>query len=174
MREALFTKPSSKVTWLCAAFLLGYVGLEVGLGGWIVVFMTKVRGGSAFASGMTATGFWMGLTVGRVILGFVTPRLGEKLAISVSLYNHNLNIRCVSIIHSFVQFFPGVPIFPFLPVFVYLHYSIPTFVKFLGFNFYLLTLVEFKKLGFQPSTKKEKRALLTNIIIDLPPHGHGI
>jgi hypothetical protein len=34
---------------------------------------------------MVATGFWMGITVGRIVLGFVTPRLGEKLAITVSL-----------------------------------------------------------------------------------------
>jgi fucose permease len=71
------------VTWLCALFLLGYVGVEVALGGWIVTFMLRVRDGSSFASGMTATGFWMGLTVGRIVLGFVTPRIGEKLAISV-------------------------------------------------------------------------------------------
>lgn len=32
---------------------------------------------------MSATGFWLGITVGRVILGFVTPRIGEKLAIMV-------------------------------------------------------------------------------------------
>lgn len=45
--------------------------------------MIRVRNGSAFASGMTATGFWLGITVGRVILGFVTARVGEKLAIAV-------------------------------------------------------------------------------------------
>jgi len=70
---------------LCALFLLGYVGIEVALGGWIVVFMIQVRQGAEFASGMTAMGFWLGITVGRVVLGFVTPRLGEKLAISVSI-----------------------------------------------------------------------------------------
>lgn len=84
MKEALFTMPSARVTWLCAAFLLGYVGIEVALGGWIVVFMIRVRHGAAFASGMTATGFWLGITVGRLVLGFVTPRVGEKLSIAVS------------------------------------------------------------------------------------------
>lgn len=74
------------MTWLCALFLLGYVGVEVALGGWIVTFMIRVRDGSAFASGMTATGFWLGITVGRIVLGFVTPRVGEKIAISVSTH----------------------------------------------------------------------------------------
>ncbi|KAJ5466641.1 hypothetical protein N7539_009370 [Penicillium diatomitis] len=82
LRAALFKRPSARVTWLCSLFLLGYVGCEVALGGWIVTFMIRVRHGSAFASGMTATGFWLGITVGRVILGFVTPRLGEKVAIA--------------------------------------------------------------------------------------------
>lgn len=83
MKEALVRLPFAQVTWICAMFLLGYVGVEVALGGWIVKFMLQVRDGNPFASGMTATGFWMGLTVGRIILGFVTPKLGEKLAIAV-------------------------------------------------------------------------------------------
>ena len=86
MKEALIRMPQARVTWLCALFLLGYVGIEVALGGWIVKFMLEVRNGEEFASGMTATGFWMGITVGRIVLGFVTPRLGEKLAIAVSTY----------------------------------------------------------------------------------------
>ncbi|KAE8550930.1 hypothetical protein EYB25_007162 [Talaromyces marneffei] len=85
LKQALFSKSAARVTWLCAAFLLGYVGTEVSLGGWVVTFMMRVRDGGAFASGMTATGFWIGITVGRVVLGFVTPRIGEKIAIIVYL-----------------------------------------------------------------------------------------
>ncbi|KAF1840897.1 MFS general substrate transporter [Cucurbitaria berberidis CBS 394.84] len=85
MKEALIRLPHARVTWLCALFLLGYVGAEVALGGWIVKFMLEVRKGGQFASGMTATGFWMGITFGRIVLGFVTPRLGEKLAITIYL-----------------------------------------------------------------------------------------
>lgn len=97
MKEALVRLPNARVTWLCALFLLGYVGIEVALGGWIVKFMLEVRDGEDFASGMTATGFWMGITVGRIILGFVTPRLGEKLAIAVSFFP---SIACYPNIHS--------------------------------------------------------------------------
>lgn len=39
--------------------------------------MTKVRSASSFTSGVTATGFWAGMTVGRVGLSFLTARLGE-------------------------------------------------------------------------------------------------
>lgn len=50
------------------------------------MFMIRVRGGDPFASGMTATGFWLGITVGRLVLGFVTPRFGERLSVTVYLF----------------------------------------------------------------------------------------
>ena len=78
-KEAL----KSRVIWICAAFLLIYVGIEVSIGGWVVTFMINIRHSTPFAAGMAETGFWLGITLGRVILGFVTPRIGEKLAILV-------------------------------------------------------------------------------------------
>ncbi|KAI1377364.1 putative MFS transporter [Hypoxylon crocopeplum] len=75
---ALCRMPAARVAWTCAAFLLGYAGIEVALGGWIVLFMIEVRNGEAFASGMSAMGFWLGITVGRAVLGFVTVRFGIK------------------------------------------------------------------------------------------------
>ncbi len=71
------------LTWVVAVFLLGYVGVEVSLGGWIPTFMIKVRHAEPFLAGLSVTMFWLGLTLGRVILGFVTGRIGEKLAITV-------------------------------------------------------------------------------------------
>ncbi|EEH22691.1 hypothetical protein PABG_04902 [Paracoccidioides brasiliensis Pb03] len=97
MRDIIFTKifgtshtaeaAKNKVTWICSFFLIAYVGIEVALGGWIVTFMVRVRHASHFASGMASTGFWAGLTVGRVVLGFVTPRLfrSEKHAVAAYL-----------------------------------------------------------------------------------------
>jgi fucose permease len=73
------------LTWLLSVFLLGYVGGEVSLGGWIVTFMLRVRGAGDFEAGMAVVGFWLGLTIGRVVLGFVTGRVGEKLAIAIYL-----------------------------------------------------------------------------------------
>lgn len=48
-----------------------------------MTFMKEVRHAAPFSSSMTSTGFWLGITLGRVILGFVTPLIGEKIAISV-------------------------------------------------------------------------------------------
>lgn len=79
MRVAL----NNRVTWVCAVFLLVCVGIEVAISGWVVVFMMKVRHAAPFAAGMGETGYWLGLTVGRVVLGFVTGRLGEMTAVFV-------------------------------------------------------------------------------------------
>ncbi|PQE14339.1 hypothetical protein CJF30_00006917 [Rutstroemia sp. NJR-2017a BBW] len=81
MREAF----GHKLTWIFAAFVFGYVGLEVSLGGWIVEFMTRVRSASTFNATMTSTGFWGGMTVGRILLSFVTARLGEFTSVLVYL-----------------------------------------------------------------------------------------
>lgn len=71
-----------RVTWTVAVFLLFYVGAEVALSGWVVTFMQRVRGAPAFDSSLTSTGFWLGVTVGRLVLGFITPKIGERWAIT--------------------------------------------------------------------------------------------
>ncbi|KAH8424245.1 uncharacterized protein LDX57_013056 [Aspergillus melleus] len=83
LRRALFQRPYAWVTWTCASYILVYMGVEVTIGGWTVTYMLRVRHADLFASDMAATGFWLGLTCGRFILGFVTSRLGQALAITV-------------------------------------------------------------------------------------------
>ncbi|OQE07059.1 hypothetical protein PENVUL_c015G08625 [Penicillium vulpinum] len=102
--SVLSTMPSARVTWTCSIFLLGYVGVEVALGGWIVTFMKEVRHAAPFASSMTSTGFWLGITLGRFMLGFVTPLMGEKLAISVYI---SLEIVCCTILYLVPNFWAG-------------------------------------------------------------------
>lgn len=77
----------NKITLLASFFLLLYVGVETGVGGWVVTFMLRVRKGSPFSSGLTSTGFWLGVTVGRLTLGFVTARVfrNEKHAVAAYL-----------------------------------------------------------------------------------------
>lgn len=57
----------------------------VGLGGWVVSFMLNVRNASPYASGISGTGFWAGMALGRAVLGFVTERFGERLCLIVYL-----------------------------------------------------------------------------------------
>lgn len=108
------------ITWICAIFLLGYVGVEVSLGGWLVTFMLRVRDGDAFGSGLVAMGFWLGITVGRVVLGFITGKIGEKTAIAAYLAISMALELCFWLIPNFISsaifagwlgFFLG-PLFP--------------------------------------------------------------
>ena len=48
--------------------------------------MRRERSGDPFASGMVATGFWTGIAVGRFLLAYLTPKLGEACSDSKYLY----------------------------------------------------------------------------------------
>ncbi|KAJ5766200.1 uncharacterized protein N7511_003816 [Penicillium nucicola] len=104
LRNILFKMPAARVTWICSVFLLGYVGIEVALGGWVVTFMKEVRHAAPFSSSMTSTGFWLGIAVGRIILGFVTPLIGEKLAITIYI---SLEMGLCLVLYLVPNFFAG-------------------------------------------------------------------
>ncbi|SPO05788.1 related to tetracycline resistance proteins [Cephalotrichum gorgonifer] len=108
------------ITWVLAFFLLFYVGAEVSLGGWVVTFMLRVRHADPFLAGITVTLFWLGITLGRLILGFVTGRVGEKLAITAYLalcvvlellYWFVPHFAAAAVFIVFLGFFLG-PLFP--------------------------------------------------------------
>ena len=108
---------TNKVTWMAASFLLAYVGIEVAIGGWTVSFMLHVRHGTAFASGLTSTGFWVGVTVGRIVLGFVTGRVfkNEKWAITAYL---TITIALILIFWLIPQFIVSAVAVAFIGFFI--------------------------------------------------------
>ncbi|KAG8216750.1 hypothetical protein J3R82DRAFT_6965 [Butyriboletus roseoflavus] len=67
---------------LLAAFLLCHIGAEVTLRGWIVTYIIDLRNGGS-SSGYISTGFWAGLTIGRVALIKVNNLIGERHAFLV-------------------------------------------------------------------------------------------
>ena len=70
-----------RVVWFAALFLLFYVGAEVTLGAWSYSFLTEERHGDAVLMGTLVSGYWFGLTAGRVALAHLTQRLGAKRVI---------------------------------------------------------------------------------------------
>ncbi|KAI1499516.1 MFS transporter-like protein [Biscogniauxia marginata] len=76
---------SRAVVWICAAYLLVYVGTESVISGWIVVFMMRIRHASLYDSGLCSTAFWVGMACGRLFLGIVTERIGLRRAVMVYL-----------------------------------------------------------------------------------------
>ncbi|KAF7320897.1 MFS general substrate transporter [Mycena chlorophos] len=63
-----------------AIFLTVYVGVEVTIGSWIVSFLINVRHGGA-NTGYVSSGFFGGLTLGRVVLLPLNNAIGEYRAI---------------------------------------------------------------------------------------------
>lgn len=102
------------------------MGAEVSLGGWIIIFMTNVRSARPLVASATSTGFWAGMTVGRLFLGFVTGRIGEYRATLIYLFLAatlelifwlvpNLVVSGIAV--AFLGMFMG-PMFPTAIVFV--------------------------------------------------------
>ncbi|KAI0642730.1 MFS general substrate transporter [Trametes meyenii] len=104
---------------LMAFFIFTYVGVEVTIGGWIVTYVINERHGGP-NSGYISSGFFGGLTLGRVALLWLNKKIGEwrviflYVAICLGL---ELVVWLVpdllsgAICVSFVGFFLG-PIFP--------------------------------------------------------------
>ncbi|PLB53300.1 MFS general substrate transporter [Aspergillus steynii IBT 23096] len=110
----------SPITWIMAVWLFVYMGVEVSVGGWIVDLMVQVRGGGYYESGFIPTGFWAGVTLGRLVLGFVNDWLGERTSITIYLVLSialelilwsvpNFTVSAIAV--TFLGFFTG-PLFP--------------------------------------------------------------
>jgi fucose permease len=58
------------------------MGVEVTIGGWATTFLIEERGGNS-SSGYVSSGFFGGLTVGRIILIPVTNWLGHRKSVYI-------------------------------------------------------------------------------------------
>lgn len=65
--------------------LLVYVGTEASLGNWAYTVQTVSRGIPAWIAGYSITGYWLGLTLGRLIMGQMVKYLGAVRTIDFSL-----------------------------------------------------------------------------------------
>jgi fucose permease len=74
-----------KVVWIGALFLLFYVGTELSIGNWCFSFLTEERGETVLRSGWLVSGYWFGLTLGRIILGKLSEWLTEQRLVQLCL-----------------------------------------------------------------------------------------
>jgi len=84
-QNVLFKALAMRIVWLAALFLLFYVGTEVSLGSWSYSFLTEERGGAPLLMGWAVSGYWLGLTLGRLTLARVALNLGEKRMIQICI-----------------------------------------------------------------------------------------
>ncbi|KAH9852215.1 MFS general substrate transporter [Lenzites betulinus] len=104
---------------LMAFFIFTYVGVEVTIGGWIVTYVINERHGGP-NSGYISSGFFGGLTLGRVALLWLNKRIGEwrviflyiLICLGLELVVWLVpNLFSGAVCVSFVGFFLG-PIYP--------------------------------------------------------------
>ncbi|KAF2273501.1 MFS general substrate transporter [Westerdykella ornata] len=66
-----------------ALFIFAYQGAEVSISGWVISFLINYRGGDPGSVGYVTAGFWGGITLGRFVLTFLTPYIGERLYVLI-------------------------------------------------------------------------------------------
>ncbi|HZS75035.1 MAG TPA: MFS transporter [Ktedonobacteraceae bacterium] len=109
-----------RVVWLAALFLLVYVGTEVSLGSWSFSFLTQERHGPILFSGWIVSGYWVGLTLGRLLLGKLAQRIGNRRLIEVCLSGVVVGMVCLwAVPHlvaaAFALFLTGFSLGPIFP-----------------------------------------------------------
>jgi fucose permease len=62
--------------WAAGITMFFYVGVEVSTGGWITVYWNTLVPDSAIPASITASVFWLCLTLGRLVSGKIADRIG--------------------------------------------------------------------------------------------------
>lgn len=77
MRETL----SQPIVWLSVFLFFNYTGIEVILSNWGYTLLTESRGVAPSVAGLVIGSYWGTFTVGRILAGFYTQRIGANTLI---------------------------------------------------------------------------------------------
>ena len=78
--------------WLSLVLFFLYTGTEIALGAWAYTLLTESRGIAPAVAGLWAGSYWATFTIGRVVAGFFTRRLGASSLIRFSLIGAILGV----------------------------------------------------------------------------------
>jgi len=120
-RSPMIQALANPSTWLISIFIFLYAGIEISLADWILTLLVDVRHETTYAGSMVTFGYWGGLTVGRIVLGFMIPVLKTGkgvittcLAMSILLhliFTFRTDLITTAIVIPLLGFFLG-PLFP--------------------------------------------------------------
>ncbi len=71
--------------WLSMLLFFVYMGIEVAFGSWAYTLLTESRGVSPRLAGFFMASYWGIFTVGRIVAGFYTRRVAERILVTGSL-----------------------------------------------------------------------------------------
>ncbi len=75
----------SLLLWALGLLILVYVGTETGMGGWTTTYMQRTTGMPIESAALVTSGFWLALTVGRMITVVLGLRLAPQRVLSITL-----------------------------------------------------------------------------------------
>lgn len=75
----------SPLLWALGALLLLYVGTEISLSGWTATYIQRTTSLGASAGALITAGFWMAITVGRVLGALLSARLAPNRLLQLCL-----------------------------------------------------------------------------------------
>ena len=109
-----------RVIWLAALFLLFYVGTEVSLGVWSFSFLIQARQGQLLISGWIVSGYWIGLTLGRLLLGKISQHMSNRRLIELCLSGVVIGMLLMWVVPqlpvaAFALFITGFSLGPIFP-----------------------------------------------------------
>lgn len=121
-----------RFVWLFAFFLLFYAGAEISLGHWSYSFLTEYRHENAALAGWLVSGYWLGLTIGRVCIAPLAHKIGSKGIINTCLIGVVcglllFNLVTLSLTSDFGLLLTGFCLGPILPTgFAFLSNVVPS------------------------------------------------
>lgn len=117
-RNPILQALSRTPTWLISVFIFIYAGIESSLADWILTFLVDSRHQSAYAGSFLTFGYWAGLTLGRIVIGFCVPSSKKLITLCLasaiamhSLFSFNSGVMSSAVAMTLVGFSLG-PIFP--------------------------------------------------------------
>jgi fucose permease len=93
----IFETLGHATVWLHITFFFFYTGLEVTVGQWSFTLLTESRGISNETAGLGVASYWGGISVGRVLFGFIVERIGIDKMIRWSLLTASLGTTLLAL-----------------------------------------------------------------------------
>ena len=75
----------SPLLWIAGLLLFVYVGTENGIGGWTAAYMQRTTTLGADSAALIVAGFWLALTIGRLIGALVGTKWSSGFLLQISL-----------------------------------------------------------------------------------------
>jgi len=119
-----------RAVWIACLLFVFYTGTEVSTGNWSVTFLLGQRHSSEFVAGWIISGYWLGLTLGRLVLGHIAERIGPATLVMYSMLGAICGVLIIWLVATTIGAILGLFIIGFClgPIFPTVVSLMPTFV----------------------------------------------